>query len=692
MGGKRLQLKRGTTAQTSTFTGLNGEVTVDTTKKTLVVHDGATIGGTVLAKASDVALKVDKVAGKQLSTEDYSTTEKSKLAGISAGAQVNVPTDLSLGTITGSTITLNSSTGSDVVFPSATTSAAGLLSGTDKIKLDSISANANNYTHPTSGVGAGIYKSVTVDVNGHVTGGTNPTTLAGYSITDAYTKTETNTALAMKVNNSEKGSANGVATLDVNGKVVLTQIPDSILGQLEYMGTYSFSGGMPTATQKGQYWIASADGNGYIAGDWAVWNGTSFDKVDNTDAVATVAGRTGNVVLTKNDVGLANVDNTSDANKPVSTATQTALNLKADIASPTFTGTVTAPTFSGSLSGNAATVTNGVYTTGNQTIAGVKTFSSSPVVPAPTTDFQSVPLKSTNITVNVGTGQTYTTINQALEYLSGFYPMYKQSGITATINLKAGFVMAEQVLVSGIDLGWITIVGEDAETIITHTALTTAFYGSNYPVFGVDKGGTSPVIGQLFRFNVEKVGGNKHGLMTLGAGSSADVLADKGFIGAGAYGIFAHSGSTINANNTNCSNAGAYGIFAHSGSTINAVSANCSNAGTTGICAYSGATISAVSANCSNAGAYGIFAHSGSTINANNTNCSNAGAYGIFAANSSTISAVSAIVQNQTTGNARVLVSAGSTINVYGIDATGGTVPVFSQAVNTLTGSGIIYQ
>jgi len=39
---------------------------------------------------------------------------------------------------------------------------------------------------------------------------------------------------------------------------------------------------------------------------------------------------------------LTNVDNTSDANKPVSTATQTALNLKANIASPTFTGTVTA--------------------------------------------------------------------------------------------------------------------------------------------------------------------------------------------------------------------------------------------------------------------------------------------------------------------------------------------------------------
>ncbi len=47
--------------------------------------------------------------------------------------------------------------------------------------------------------------------------------------------------------------------------------------------------------------------------------------------------------LTKSDVGLGNVDNTSDANKPVSTATQTALNLKAPLASPTFTGTVTLP-------------------------------------------------------------------------------------------------------------------------------------------------------------------------------------------------------------------------------------------------------------------------------------------------------------------------------------------------------------
>lgn len=40
-----LQLRRGTTAEHSTFTGLVGEVTVDTDKDTLVVHDGVTPGG-----------------------------------------------------------------------------------------------------------------------------------------------------------------------------------------------------------------------------------------------------------------------------------------------------------------------------------------------------------------------------------------------------------------------------------------------------------------------------------------------------------------------------------------------------------------------------------------------------------------------------------------------------------------------
>ena len=51
---KRVQLRRGTATQHNTFTGSDGEVTVDTTNKTLKVHDGTTVGGTALAKVSQL--------------------------------------------------------------------------------------------------------------------------------------------------------------------------------------------------------------------------------------------------------------------------------------------------------------------------------------------------------------------------------------------------------------------------------------------------------------------------------------------------------------------------------------------------------------------------------------------------------------------------------------------------------------
>lgn len=54
------------------------------------------------------------------------------------------------------------------------------------------------------------------------------------------------------------------------------------------------------------------------------------DLVNTGNVVSSVNGKTGVVVITKSDVGLGNVDNTSDANKPISTATQTALNGKQD--------------------------------------------------------------------------------------------------------------------------------------------------------------------------------------------------------------------------------------------------------------------------------------------------------------------------------------------------------------------------
>ena len=49
-----LQIRRGTAAQNDNFTGMAGEITMDTTNKTVRIHDGETLGGIVLARADEV--------------------------------------------------------------------------------------------------------------------------------------------------------------------------------------------------------------------------------------------------------------------------------------------------------------------------------------------------------------------------------------------------------------------------------------------------------------------------------------------------------------------------------------------------------------------------------------------------------------------------------------------------------------
>jgi hypothetical protein len=289
--------------------------------------------------------------------------------------------------------------------------------------------------------------------------------------------------------------------------------------------------------------------------------------------------------------------------------TQAIVDAKAAISGQAFSGNISAPNLSGTntgdqdLSGKADQATTYTKTEAD----GLLDDKSS--------------LRAAGLTVTVGTGGDYPTINAALEYLSKLQPVYDFAGITATINLLTGFTMAEQVLVRGLDMGWVTITGADGETVITHTALTTDFttadYGfDSYPAFGVSKGGVLPRIDQLFRFNVANVGGNKHGIMAVGAGSSADVLAGAGVNDAGTYGIYAFRGSTITAEGANASGAGTTGIYASRGSTITAEGVNASGAGTNGISAASGSTINAYAADASSAGTYGISAVDGSTINA----------------------------------------------------------------------------
>ena len=111
----------------------------------------------------------------------------------------------------------------------------------------------------------------------------------------------------------DAGVANGVATLDGSGTVPISQLPAAVLGALSYQGTWNASTNTPTLTSsvgtKGYYYVVSVAGstnlNGisdWQVGDWAVYNGTAWQKIDNTDVVTSVNGYVGAVVLGYGDI------------------------------------------------------------------------------------------------------------------------------------------------------------------------------------------------------------------------------------------------------------------------------------------------------------------------------------------------------------------------------------------------------
>jgi len=110
------------------------------------------------------------------------------------------------------------------------------------------------------------------------------------------------------------GVAGGVATLDGGGKVPVSELPAAVIGGVSYQGTWNASTNTPTLTSsvgtKGFYYVVAVAGStnldgitDWIIGDWAIFNGSVWEKVDNTDAVTSVNGFTGAVVLTASDVG-----------------------------------------------------------------------------------------------------------------------------------------------------------------------------------------------------------------------------------------------------------------------------------------------------------------------------------------------------------------------------------------------------
>lgn len=127
--------------------------------------------------------------------------------------------------------------------------------------------------------------------------------------------TATQTALNLKVDESREGQANGIATLGADAKVPASQLPSYVDDVVEYANLAGF----PGTGETGKIYVALDTNKAYR------WSGSAYIYI-TSGAVDSVAGKTGVVTLVKADVGLSNVDNTSDVNKPISTAVQTYFN------------------------------------------------------------------------------------------------------------------------------------------------------------------------------------------------------------------------------------------------------------------------------------------------------------------------------------------------------------------------------
>ena len=209
---------------------------------------------------------------------------------------------------------------------------------------------------------------------------------------------------------SQKGAANGVATLGAGGKIPESQIPAVAISDVFTVASQSAM--LALTAERGDIAVRSDINKSFaLVAEPASTLGNWIELRTPTDAVLSVAGKTGAVTLVKADVGLSNVNNTSDSAKAVLSSSKwtTARTLTlgatgksvdgsanvswtlAEIGAATENATLTDAAASSTLPATTATaltallqtvrdclkwlLANTLQLSGAQTAAGVKTFS-----------------------------------------------------------------------------------------------------------------------------------------------------------------------------------------------------------------------------------------------------------------------------------------------------------------------------
>lgn len=330
--------------------------------------------------------------------------------------------------------------------------------------------------------------------------------------------------------------------------------------------------------------------------------------------------------------------------------------------------------------------------------------------------------QTVDVALTVGEAGDFATLNDALSYLSYKTVKHKKETLKIEIKLLSGFVLREQILVDGQNLGHIKIISDDATVKIENVGFTQNIklpaYGSYVEtnltaVFGANNYGVLPAIGCLFDMTGST---GISGVFVVANGGRVKIEKDCGCINAKGGVLLAYQNGSIEAmgaaasrstgsaiqafrdatvlfgggDASYCQSTSSSAVYADVNSTINCDSANLSNATKTAAQIDQGSRATFVGADLSNAGGTALSVSYASQVSAKNANLSNANNYGVRAQGSSIVDVEGA---NCIDCDMAITAMTGSLVNASGIDATNyKTSGITSQSGATINIRGAMVQ